>query len=126
MLTSKQRAYLRSMANTMDPILFIGKEGVTDATAKEAYDALEARELIKGTVQQNCEFPPRKPWSFFARRFTPSPCSASAAASCSIAGAVSPRSNCRDGNGTADAGRSDRPGADHCRSAGAAVSLCAL
>ena len=36
MLTSKQRAYLRSMANTMDPILFIGKDGVTDATAKEA------------------------------------------------------------------------------------------
>lgn len=56
MITSKQRAYLRSMANTMDPILFIGKEGVTEATAKEAYDALEARELIKGTVQQNCEF----------------------------------------------------------------------
>lgn len=55
MITSKQRAYLRSMANTMDPILFIGKEGVTEATAKEAYDALEARELIKGTVQQNCD-----------------------------------------------------------------------
>ena len=55
MITSKQRAYLRGMANTMDPILFIGKEGVTDATAKEAYDALEARELIKGTVQQNCD-----------------------------------------------------------------------
>ena len=53
MITSKQRAYLRSMANTMDPILFIGKEGVTEATAKEAYDALEARELIKGRVLDN-------------------------------------------------------------------------
>ena len=53
MITSKQRAYLRSMANTMDPILFIGKEGVTEATAKEAYDALEARELIKGRVLEN-------------------------------------------------------------------------
>ncbi len=54
MLTSKQRATLRSMANTMETILYIGKEGVTEATVKEAYDALEARELIKGTVQQNC------------------------------------------------------------------------
>lgn len=126
MLTSKQRAYLRSMANTMDPILFIGKEGVTDATAKEAYDALEARELIKGTVQQNCEFSAKEALELLCEKVHAEPCSASAAASCSIAGAVSPRSNCRDGNGTADAGRSDRPGADHCRSAGAAVSLCAL
>lgn len=55
MLTSKQRAMLRSMANTMDTILYIGKDGVTDATVKEAYDALEARELIKCAVQQGCE-----------------------------------------------------------------------
>ena len=46
-MTSKQRAMLRSMANTLDTILYVGKEGVTDATIKEAYDALEARELIK-------------------------------------------------------------------------------
>ena len=60
MLTSKQRANLRSMANTMDPILFIGKDGVTDGTVKEAYDALEARELIKCVVQQNCELTARE------------------------------------------------------------------
>ena len=60
MITSKQRAYLRSMANTMDPILFIGKEGVTEATAKEAYDALEARELIKCAVQQGCPLTARE------------------------------------------------------------------
>ena len=60
MLTSKQRATLRSMANTMDPILFVGKEGVTDGTVKEAYDALEARELIKCVVQQNCELSARE------------------------------------------------------------------
>ena len=59
-MTSKQRAKLRSMANTMDPILFIGKEGVTDGTVKEAYDALEARELIKCVVQQNCELTARE------------------------------------------------------------------
>ena len=60
MLTSKQRAQLRSMANTMDTILYVGKEGVTDGTVKEAYDALEARELIKCAVQQNCELTARE------------------------------------------------------------------
>ena len=55
MLTSKQRATLRSLANTIDPILFIGKDGINENTIKEAYDALEARELIKCVVQQNCD-----------------------------------------------------------------------
>ena len=52
-MTSKQRAMLRSMANTMETILYVGKEGVTPGTVKEAYDALEARELIKGRVLEN-------------------------------------------------------------------------
>ena len=60
MLTSKQRAHLRSMANTMDTILYVGKDGITDATVKEAYDALEAREIIKCAVQQNCELTARE------------------------------------------------------------------
>ena len=51
-MTGKQRAGLRSMANTLPVILYVGREGVTDGTVKEAYDALEARELIKGCVQQ--------------------------------------------------------------------------
>ena len=60
MLTSKQRASLRGMANTIDTILYIGKEGITDNTVKEAYDALEARELIKCAVQQGCELTARE------------------------------------------------------------------
>ena len=60
MLTSKQRASLRSMANTMDTILYVGKDGIIDATVKEAYDALEAREIIKCAVQQNCELTARE------------------------------------------------------------------
>ncbi len=59
-INSKQRAQLRSMANTLETILYVGKEGVTDATVKEAYDALEARELIKGCVQPNSELSPRE------------------------------------------------------------------
>ena len=51
-MTGKQRAVLRGMANTIETILYVGKDGVTDATVKECYDALEARELIKGCVQQ--------------------------------------------------------------------------
>ena len=49
-MTSKQRAYLRSLANTMEPIIHVGKDGVNENMIKQASDALEARELIKGTV----------------------------------------------------------------------------
>lgn len=52
-MTSKQRAYLRGLANTMEPILHVGKDGVNENMIKQASDALEARELIKGTVLQN-------------------------------------------------------------------------
>ncbi len=59
-MTSKQRAMLRSMANTMDTILYVGKDGVTAGTVKETYDALEARELIKGCVQQGAPLTARE------------------------------------------------------------------
>ncbi len=50
MINAKQRAYLRSMANTMDPILHVGKGGINENLLKQGNDALTARELIKGTV----------------------------------------------------------------------------
>ena len=59
-MTSKQRAYLRSMANTLETILYVGKDGVTPGTVKEAFDALEARELIKGCVQQGAPLSARE------------------------------------------------------------------
>ena len=52
-LTSKQRAQLRGLANTMDTILHIGKAGIGEKLVKQADDALEARELIKGKVLEN-------------------------------------------------------------------------
>lgn len=47
MITSKQRAYLRGQANTIEPIFQLGKGGITDNFIKQLDDALEARELIK-------------------------------------------------------------------------------
>ncbi len=59
-MTGKQRAKLRAMANTIETILYIGKDGITDNTVKECYDALEARELIKGCVQQGAPLTARE------------------------------------------------------------------
>ena len=52
-LTSKQRAQLRGLANSLDTILQVGKDGIGDNLIKQADDALEARELIKGRVLDN-------------------------------------------------------------------------
>ena len=52
-MTSKQRAYLKSLSNSLDPILHVGKGGIGDALIKQADDALEARELIKLRVLEN-------------------------------------------------------------------------
>lgn len=60
MLNSKQRATLRSMANGIQPIMQIGKGGVSENLAKTVSDALEARELIKLTVLENCDYTPRE------------------------------------------------------------------
>lgn len=50
MLTSKQRAYLRSLAVNEDTILMVGKSGMGPEIVKQADTALEKRELIKGRV----------------------------------------------------------------------------
>ena len=52
-LTSKQRAQLRALANDIDTILHVGKDGIGENLIKQANDALEARELIKGKVLEN-------------------------------------------------------------------------
>lgn len=50
MLTSKQRAQLKSLASTADTIVIIGKGGITENVINQVSDALKARELIKGKV----------------------------------------------------------------------------
>lgn len=53
MINSRQRAQLRGMANSIDTILQIGKDGITDNVIAQCASALEARELIKGRVLDN-------------------------------------------------------------------------
>ena len=53
-MTSKQRAYLRSMAAMYDPIFHIGKSSITPEFTQAVDEALEARELIKINVLTNC------------------------------------------------------------------------
>ncbi|MDO4619817.1 MAG: ribosome assembly RNA-binding protein YhbY [Lachnospiraceae bacterium] len=59
-LTSKQRAYLKSLAMTMAPIQYVGKNSLTDENLKNVEEALAARELIKLGVQKNCDDDPRE------------------------------------------------------------------
>ena len=59
-LTSKQRAQLRGLANDLDAIVHIGKDGIGPNLVKQGDDALEARELIKGRVLENSLLSPRE------------------------------------------------------------------
>ena len=61
MLTSKQRAQLRALANPIDTIMQVGKGGVTENLITTVSDALEARELIKLRVLENSDYTPEKP-----------------------------------------------------------------
>jgi len=60
MLTSKERATLRGLANTLDAILQVGKGGIGDALITQVDDALTARELIKLRVLPTCELTARE------------------------------------------------------------------
>lgn len=53
-MTSKQRAYLKGLAMTMDPIFQIGKSSLTPELTSAVDEALEKRELIKISVLKNC------------------------------------------------------------------------
>lgn len=58
-MTSKQRAYLKGLAMTTDPIFQIGKSSLTPEVTGAVSEALEARELIKISVLKNCIDDPR-------------------------------------------------------------------
>ena len=59
-MDSKTRAKLRSLANPIEAILQVGKNGLGDALQKQVDDALTAREMIKLTVLETCPETPRE------------------------------------------------------------------
>ena len=59
-MTSKQRAYLKSLAQTMEPIFQIGKASLTPENTEAISEALAARELIKISVLNNCMDDPKE------------------------------------------------------------------
>ena len=67
-MTSKQRAYLKGLAMTMDTILQLGKGGLTPENTAAVEEALAARELIKISVLQNCLEDPREMAQVLAER----------------------------------------------------------
>jgi RNA-binding protein len=66
-LNSRQRAQLRALANGIDTIVHVGKDGLGDNLVKQTDDALEARELIKGRVLENSMLSPREAADELAR-----------------------------------------------------------
>ena len=67
-MTTKQRAYLKSLAMTMEPIFQVGKSSMTPGLTQAISEALEAIELIKISVLKNCADDPRELAEIIAER----------------------------------------------------------
>ena len=67
-LTGKQKRFLRSMGMTIDPVVNMGKEGVTPTVVQAALEAIKKRELIKVRVLQNCFEEPKDAITTWAER----------------------------------------------------------
>lgn len=67
-LTGKQKSFLRSMGMKLDPVVNIGKEGVTPTVVQAVREAIKKRELIKVRVLQNCEEEPKEAITVLAER----------------------------------------------------------
>ncbi len=67
-MNSKQRAYLGSLASTMNPIFQVGKGSITPEMISAINDAIEKRELIKISVLKNCIDDPKEIATVIAER----------------------------------------------------------
>lgn len=68
MITTKQRAYLRGLANKLEPVVIIGKGDINENLIKQIEDALEARELIKVKVLNTSSLDAREACDIITRR----------------------------------------------------------
>ncbi|KMZ54962.1 putative RNA-binding protein YqeI [Dorea sp. D27] len=68
MMTTKQRAYLKGLAMTMDPVFQVGKNSITPEVTEAVREALAARELIKVAVLKNCADDPKEMAQLLAER----------------------------------------------------------
>lgn len=55
MLTGKQRSFLKKLAHTLEPTVYIGKSGLTENIKNELEIGFEHRELVKVKIQEGCE-----------------------------------------------------------------------
>ena len=60
MISSKQRSFLRGLAQTTDATVYIGKQGLTENVIKEIEVGLETRELVKVKIQEGCLLDPKE------------------------------------------------------------------
>ena len=67
-LTGKQKSFLRSMGQKLEPVVMMGKEGVTPTVVQAAQEAIKTRELIKVRVLQNCMEEPEDAITMLAER----------------------------------------------------------
>lgn len=67
-MTSKQRAYLKSLASSLDPIFQVGKSSLTPQVTEAIGEAFNTRELIKVAVLKNCLDDPREIAEMVAER----------------------------------------------------------
>ncbi len=81
-LTSKQRAALRGMANTMEPVFQIGKGEIDETLIKGVDDCIAARELIKLKVLENSEYDAREAADILCEAIHASACRSLAASLC--------------------------------------------
>ena len=73
MITTKQRAVLRGLGNALDPVMQIGKEGISENSIKAIEGLLDARELIKINVLKTCELTPREVMDEICKRLNAEP-----------------------------------------------------
>ena len=68
MIKGKQRSYLKSLAHKLEPIVYIGRAGITGTVEKSLNECLAARELVKCKIQEGSDISPKEAASTLAEK----------------------------------------------------------